>query len=79
MGIGGDAIVVCIRATPAAVPDTGTRPPPLEATDHKVLRMREIGADEADLHLNGGPETAGYVRIWRVINICLCVLREKRV
>ena len=61
-GIRGGAVFVYPWATPAAM-----RPPALDAAGHEVSRMREIGADEADLDFSGGPETGGDVCIWRAL------------
>ena len=46
-------------AMPGAAPEAATR---------EVLRMREIGADEADLHFGGGPEATGDISVCRAIS-----------
>ena len=61
-------MIVCTRVASTAMPGAGVRAPTLEAAGHEVLRVREVGADEADLHFGGGPEAAADVGIWRVIS-----------
>lgn len=59
------------------MPDIVPRAPALEAAGHEMLRVRKVGADEADLHLDGRPEAAAYVGILNVVSRGLDVLREK--
>jgi len=50
----------------------------LEVVSNQLrVRVREVGADETDLHPDGGPEAAADVSIWRAISRGLGVLREK--
>lgn len=70
-------MVICTR--PTAVPGAGARAPTPEAATREVLRVREIGADEADLHLGGGPEAAADVSIWRAISRGFSVLWKNKV
>lgn len=41
--------------------------------------MWEVGADEAELHFRGGPESAADISIWRVISGSFSLLRKRKV
>ena len=77
--IGGIAIVTWTRMLSASVPGANARTPSLEAAHHEVLSVREVGADESELHLGDRPESAADVSIWKAINRTSGVFREKRV
>ena len=68
-----------IFTRPNAVPGAGPRARTPEAATRGVLRVREIGADEADLHLGGGPEATGNISIWRAISKGFRVLWKNKV
>ena len=63
----------------AAVPDSYARAPLLEAAHHEVLSVREVGADESELHLCDRPESGSDICIWKFISRTFGLLREKRV
>lgn len=69
-----------VVSTPyTAVPDAGARARTPEAATREVLRVWEIGADEADLHLRGGPKAAANVSIWRTISRGFSLLWKNKV
>lgn len=51
----------------------------MEAAGQEVLRVWEVGADEAELHFYGGPESAADISIWRVISRGFSWLKKGKV
>ncbi len=74
--VGRIAIVICSLVIPTTVPGADVGAPAPEAANQEVLRVREVGADEADLYLDGGPEAAPDA-IWRVFSRSRCVEGEE--